>query len=334
LATLADIAHRAGVSSAVVSRVLNKDPALRVSKETRQRVLNAAAEFDYTPNIAARSLRSARSGLVGILLNDVTNPVYAEIMRGAQAAALKNEKALIVFDSAAGAIGASRFSNLIGGGGLDALVIQTAGSVSDNVVARAASKQIPTIFLQADLDIDGHLVSLPDCEAARIATEHLIEKGHQRIACLATGKGLRFTDSRLQGYRQAIEAAGAKQIPAVFAESSIQAGEAAASEMLQASPEATAIVCFNILSAIGAMQALTKSGRSIPEDMSIITLHDLPFADVLATPLTAVAMPLFGLGEKAIDIACQANERASETTITAPPRLVERDSVAPPRQLG
>jgi len=138
--TLSVIAREAGVSSAVVSRVINRDPSLRVSKDTRERVLKAVEKLDYSPNIAAQALRSSRTGLIGILLNDVTNPVYAEIMRGAQATAVKNGKALLVFDSAMGEASAARLAEMIGGGALDALIIQAAGEVSDSVLARAAGR--------------------------------------------------------------------------------------------------------------------------------------------------------------------------------------------------
>ncbi len=328
MAKLADIAKAAGVSSAVVSRVINKDPTLRVGKETRERVLEAITALDYSPNIAAKSLRSARSGLIGILLNDITNPVYTEILRGAQAAAVKNGKALLVFDSTMGEESAQRMATLIAGGALEGLIIQAAGEVSDSVIARAAARKVPTILLQADLELDAHLISLPDEDAARIATEHLIEHGHSRIACIATAKGMRFTERRLQGWRSALAAAGLGESAVVFAPSDMDGGEAALAELMAREPASTAIVCFNVLSAIGALRGLNCAGLRVPEDVSLIAVHDVPFADVLSTPLTTVSMPLYELGSHALEVLSREQAVAGETLVNKAPELIQRGSVS------
>lgn len=327
MAKLADIAKAAGVSSGVVSRVINKDPTLRVSEKTRERVLEAIMALDYSPNIAAKSLRSARSGLVGVLLNDITNPVYTEILRGAQAAAVKSGKALLVFDSAMGEESAQRMANLIGGGALDGLIIQSAGEISDLVIARAAARKVPTVLLQADLDLDAHLISLPDEEAARIATQHLIDNGHDRIACLATKSGMRFTERRLRGWRSALAAARLSEAALVFAASEIEGGEAASRDLLAQAPDTTAIVCFNVLSAIGALRGLNRSDRSVPDDVSLIAIHDIPFTDVLSTPLTTVAMPLYEMGSQAMEVLSRDQTVASETLVDRAPKLIRRQSV-------
>jgi len=330
--TLSVIAREAGVSSAVVSRVINKDPSLRVSKDTRERVLKAVEKLDYSPNIAAQALRSSRTGLIGILLNDVTNPVYAEIMRGAQATAVKNGKALLVFDSAMGEGSAARLATMIGGGALDALIVQAAGEVSDSVLARAAGRKIPTVLLQTGLDIDAHLVCLPDEEAARIATQHLVDSGHTRIGCVATARGMRFTDRRIAGWRTTLRSAGISpsKTGIVFAGSSIGEGAGAVADLVTRMPDLTAIACLNVLAAIGVLRGLKLLGRRVPEDVSVVAIHDLPFADMLATPLTTVAMPLREMGAAAVDMVCKAEFNASETVVgDSPPRLVSRRSVAP-----
>jgi len=328
MATLSDIAKHAGVSSAVVSRVINKDPSLRVGKEARERVLKAIEALDYAPNIAAKTLRSAQSGLVGILLNDVTNPVYAEIMRGAQAAAVEHKKSLLVFDSAMGAESAERLVSLIGGGALDGLIIQAAGEVSDQVIARAARRKIPTVLLQAELDLDAHLISLPDEHATRIATKHLIERGHTRISCLATAEGMRFTKRRLAGWRSALTVAGLQEAGLAYTSSEVDSGAAGLNALLGEAPDLTAVVCFNVLSAIGALRALTKLGKSVPGDVSLVALHDLPFADVLSTPLTTVAMPLYEMGTEAVAILTSDQRHKSDRIVQHSPRLIARGSVA------
>ena len=331
MATLSDIARAAGVSSAVVSRVINKDPSLRISKATREKVVQAIEDLDYSPNIAAQSLRLSKSGLIGILLHDVTNPVYAEIMRGAQGSAVRHGKALLVFDSAMGEQSASRLAAMMGGGALDGLIIQAAGEVSESVLAKAAGRKIPTIFLQTGLDIEGHLISLPDEEAATIAAAHLIDWGHRRIGCLATAASMRFTKMRLAGWRKALAGAGleAPENAVVYAGPEMAAGELGCAKLIARYPEITAMVCFNVLSAIGALKHLNEIGRRVPEDISIVAIHDIPFADVLSTPITTVSMPLYQMGWSAVDIVCGSLVSASESVVTAPsPRLISRHSVS------
>lgn len=331
LATLSDIAKRAGVSSGVVSRVINKDPSLRVSKATRERVLNVIAELDYSPNLAAQSLRSSRSGLIGIVVNDVTNSIYAEIMRGAQVAAMRRDNALIVFDSAMGEASATRLATMIGGGALDALIIQASDEISDTVLAKAAGRKIPTVLLQAKLDVTAHLVCLPDEAAADLATSHLLEHGHNRIGCLATRAGMLFTERRISGWQKKMRQAGyeASAEDVAYSAPEIDAGDAATVELLQRRSDLTALVCFNALSAIGALRALTRLGKSVPGDISIVAIHDLPLADVLATPLTTIAMPLYQLGESAVEAIFKKAEPTAETLVVSPaPRLIVRQSVS------
>lgn len=336
MATLSDIAREAGVSSGVVSRVINRDATLRISEQTRDRVLKAIKDLDYSPNIAAQTLRSSKSDIIAVILHDVTNPVYAEIMRGAQAAAARREKALVVFDSATGEESATRLAAMIGGGALDGLIIQAAGEVSDVVLARAATRKVPTILLQASLDIDAHLISLPDEQAAEMATAHLIEAGHRKIGCLATAEEMLFTERRLAGWRRAMRSHGlsADRESVVFAASDMAAGAAACAKLLSERADLTGLVCFNALSAIGAMKAVGQMGRRIPDDVSVVAIHDLPFADVLSTPLTTVAMPLYDMGARAIELVCgEALAIGSSVIDTHPPKLISRESVAtPPRR--
>ena len=193
LTTLAQIAKAAGVSPAVVSRLLNGDKTLRISDATRGRVLGLVKEMDYTPNAAARSLRSAKSGLFALVVHDVSNPVYVEIIRGAQQAAAAHNKALLLGDASGGSASVERVVELINGGGLDGLILQAQGDAADRVLANAAKRSIPAVLMQADIDDESHLLSLPDEAAAALATEHLLELGHRAVACMCTAWGLIFS---------------------------------------------------------------------------------------------------------------------------------------------
>ena len=255
MATLSDIAREAGVSSGVVSRVINRDATLRISEQTRDRVLKAIKDLDYSPNIAAQTLRSSKSDIIAVILHDVTNPVYAEIMRGAQAAAAHREKALVVFDSATGEESATRLAAMIGGGALDGLIIQAAGEVSDVVLARAATRKVPTILLQANLDIDAHLISLPDEQAAEMATAHLIERGARRLIFLGDISHPEIA-MRYRGFKTAIgEATAEEAAKPAYAHFDTQSGLVSTKEALQHNPEIDGIVASSDAVAMGALAA-------------------------------------------------------------------------------
>lgn len=331
MATLAEIAKKVGVTPAVVSRVLNKDKTLRVSTETRAKVEEAARAMNYSPNVAAQSLRSSKSGVIAFVLHDIANPVYAEILRGAQAEAVRQQKAILLGDASVGAESNTRLAQMVGGGGVDGLILQAAGASSDELIARAAQQKIPIVLLQADIGIDAHLITLPDFEAASIATRHLLELGHQRVGCIATAKNLTFTAARLAGWRAAL-GSDADETLVTHCDPNSAAGEIAARSILSDHPDLTGLVCFNVVAAIGAMRAIHSLGLQVPQDISVITVHDVKFAQDLRVPLTVVSMPLFEMGEVAIRSICNPKLRNSaQSELSAQPQLVVRESTARPR---
>lgn len=335
MTTLADIAKAAGVSPAVVSRVINNDGSLRIGKETRVRVLKIIDELNYAPNIAARSLRSARSGTIAVVVHEVSNPVYSEIIKGAQEAAARFGKSILLGDASANPMSSSRLADMIGGGGVDGLVMQADGGIAEKVLINAARQNVPTVLLQAELDIPAHLICLPDEEGARIATEHLMGLGHHEIGCLATTKGLTFTRNREKGWRAARRRKNQRSPKDLveYCGPTIEEGLLGTLNLLKRNPEVTAIVCFNVMAAIGALEAAKEARLKVPRDLSIIAIHDIKLADFLRTPLTTVAMPLFELGQRAIELV--SDERGYDDGVSViqdtAPELIIRKSTAPPK---
>lgn len=333
MTTLSDIARAVGVTPAVVSRVVNRDETLRISDETRARVLRAIKEMDYAPNMAARSLRSTKSGMIAMALHDVSNPVYAEILKGAEAAATRAGKALILFDLSTSTESAAHLARMIGGGGVDGLIVQSAGGETDPILARAAARKVPVILLQATVDAPGTLLSLPDRMAAEMATRHLTDLGHRAIGCLATARDMTFTGERVKGWQAALEARALPAPPArvVYAASDIDSGAAAAGNLLDQAPEITAIVAFNVMAAIGALQVLGEHRIRVPRDMSLIAIHDLRLADFLSTPLTTVVMPLYDMGRQAVELLETDNPPEHASISGGALRIHLRASTAAPR---
>ena len=334
MTTLADIALAAGVSPAVVSRVVNRDPNLRISASTRERVLRAVKDRSYAPNVAARSLRSSRSGVVAAVMNDVANPVYPEIIRGAQSAAGKAKRALLLGDLSCGPASASHLADLISGNGVDGLIIQAAGGVNDSLLVRAARRGLPVVLLQTRLELRAHLVMLPDRAAAEMATGHVLGLGHREIGCIATHAGLTFTEARRDGWETALDAVDVpgKNCPIVHAGSTIRDGHKATAELLDQNPGLTALVCFNVLAAIGALDQTRERGLAVPQDISIVALHDIDLAAYLHPPLTTVAMPLYEMGRRAVEILCCAESAVDGETViqSPPPKLICRSSTGAP----
>ena len=346
MVTITDISRRAGVSPSVVSRIVNGDRSLRVSAETRSRVTAIIDETGYAPNIAARNLRSAQSGLIALLVHDITNPVYSEIVAGAQTEAARHGKVVLVGEANSLGSNTARLEQMILGGGVDALILQGAGTELDATIERAAARKVPLVFLQSGDEALAPVLSLDDRRAAAMATEHLIAHGHRRIGFVCTRRGLQFTEERLIGWQEAMAAHGLGAPPlsdsqdwVEAARPSFESGYEAAKQLLEQSGDLTALVVANILSAVGARALLKDLGKSVPEEISIIGIHDTEIAHFMRPALTVVAMPLRQLGEAAVRVACMRDDEreallrdhdtkaASHLFQQQGPTLIERSSV-------
>ena len=334
MATILDIAREANVSPAVVSRIVNGDETLRVSAETRERVLAIIEKLDYAPNAAARSLRSARSGLLALVVHDLTNPVYSEIIAGAQIAAARQRKAVLLGEVADIGAGIHRIEDLIGGGGVDGIILQGAGTEMDRALARAARRRMPIVLLQSGDVKDATLIRFDDAGAARLAAAHLIELGHRNIGFLGVNDELEFSRSRREGWIGAMAESGLAVDPAWCedAGNGYETGFDAATVLMERAPELTAIIVANVVAAVGVMASLSDRGCRIPEDLSLIALHDMSLAEYVRPALTVVRMPLRQLGEAAVETVCAPETRqAGPQVIDDPaPRVVVRATTAPP----
>lgn len=336
MATNADIARMAGVSPAIVSRIVNNDQTLRVSAETRARVLKAIAETDYSPNIAARTLKAAKSGIIALVVHDLTSSVYSEIISGAYEAAHAFGKTVLVGEAAALARGQSHLGAWISGGGVDAVILQGAGTDTDVTLTRAARAKVPTVLLQTGNPESSTVLKLDDATAGRVATQHLIELGHSRIGFLGVDDARLFSQGRQQGWESALLDAGIEPAKEWVAQggNSFPAGAQGMAELAKKAPEISGVVVASIVAAIGVLASLRDLGKSVPGDMSVIAIQDIPLADYLSPPLTSIKMPLRELGMKAVELVC-SDEQLAPSLITldaAPePQIVVRSSTGKPR---
>ncbi|MFG1703321.1 LacI family DNA-binding transcriptional regulator [Nonomuraea sp. M3C6] len=328
--TLADVAAIARVDRAVVSRVVNKDPTLNIRPETRERVLAAIEELGYRPNVAARSLRTARAHMFGLFIPDFANPVYAEIIKGAEAEAASLGYVLVT-GSATGA-GPGEYMDRLGQGRIDGLLLAGAGDES-GLVERLDRAAIPWIMLNNRSRSVNRYVILDDERAAALAVEHLVRLGHRRIAHLAGPSDADTATRRSAGYSAAMREAGLPEGPIEAADYTPAGGAAAMARLLAVPEPPTAVFVANVASAIGAMDGVRSAGLEIPRDVSIVAVHDLELASYLYPALTTVRMPLAELGRRGVALlgSLKPDDPVAEV-LAGPIELIQRRSTAPPRR--
>lgn len=293
--TILDVASRAGVSKSLVSLALSGSP--KVSEASRARIERAARELGYRPNAAARSLAAKKSRTLGVLVLDLHNPVFAEILDGVQTEVRKQG-----------------FSTMLVSGGDDParerdeidtlLQFQIEGLVliSHRLGAeslRQVAGEIPTVTVtRDDIAIPGmDMVCNDDVAGARMAVDHLVSLGHRRIVCLSGGDNP-VSHARAQGYREAMAEHGLSDDARIVAGGLTDtAGYRAATQALEYSP--TALFVANDIAAMGAIAAVEESGRDVPQDISVIGYDGIRLAGLRSVNLTTVAQPLAELGRLA-----------------------------------
>ena len=335
---LADIAAQAGVSASLVSRVVRGDDSIRVRDATRQRVLAVAEELGYVPHLLARNLRSSRAGALGLVLHDVSNPIYAEIIRGAQKAVSRAESVLLLVDAEA-VTDRSALLRIAGGGRVDGLVWQMAGEAELDSRVLVAARYVPVVLVNSGVQRDLSGVYLDDAGATRLAMSHLCAMGHRRIGFVAGARGLDVSERRRAAYRESLATEGIRRPAAWEVDGGWdpEGGHAAAARLLRARPRVTAVLVTNALVATGVVTAAYEARLRVPDDLSVIAIHDLWFAERLTPPLTVVRLPLQQMGERAVErlLAEDAADSPVDLAITDPaPELVLRGSTAPPPTEG
>jgi LacI family transcriptional regulator, galactose operon repressor len=339
-ATLVDVAELAQVDRSVVSRVLSDDPKLNIRGSTRERVLRAVAELNYRPNAIARSLRTSRAGVIGLLIPDFANPVYASIIKGAEAAAARSDRLLLTGSLSEGSFEVAQYVELLAQGRVDGLLLagmQTRGRTIDRAQAFEQLNMVgmPWILLNEQSPLANRYIVFDDERAAALAVEHLIELGHRRIAHIAGPSSADTAQRRRAGYLEAMASAGLNSDGELIVQADYTnaGGVTAMQALLKAPDPPTAVFVSNVASAIGALYAIRQANLIVPDDISVVAIHDLPLANYLAPPLTTVRMPLEELGRRGVEFlsAVSATEPIEEV-VAEPMDLIIRESTGRPRR--
>lgn len=335
---LSDVASAAGVSVSVVSRVLNDDPALRAREETRDRVRAAATRLGYTPNHAARALRLSRAGTIALVLPDIGNPLTAETMRGAEDGANDTELHVLLGRAERLRQGSADLERIVAAGRVDGFLVQLDDGADVRQFERVVKPSTPMILLHAR-GARNNSVVLDDEAGAAFATDHLIRLGHTAIGFVGGLPQSQTAQRRARGYRQAMASAGLHRRRAWTTQYGYRTehGSAAVDELMRRGALPTGIVVANVNAALGVMHELSKRGVRVPEQLSVVAIHDSWVADYLTPALTTVKMPLYELGREGIRLLTSrmAGLPSEDRTVRTPsPKLIQRASTAPPRTLN
>jgi LacI family transcriptional regulator len=347
--TVYDIAREANVSVATVSRVLNNTAPVKAS--TRERIMALINKYQFSPNALARSLIKKETGMIGIILPDITNPFFPEVLAGLEQEARNNGYTFFLCDTSSSNYDIqaqyqreTQYLNILIEKQVDG-IIMIGGRVNlakcDKELIREVAevnKRLPVVLINGNLPgAPLHRVAVDESAGAEMATQHLIDLGHREIAFIGGYKQMSNTLYRVQGFAKTMARNGlaVDKKRVLHGGFSVEAGKRLMQELLSGSDggKITAVFCANDLIAIGAIKTAVKAGLRIPEDLSIIGFDDIPFAANSIPELTTISLKSNELGRTAADVLHKliTDKKVSRLT-SLQPELAVRESTAPPKR--
>ncbi len=323
-----DVARVAGVSSATVSYVLNGTK--RLSSEVEQRVLAAARELNYMPDLVARSLAGSRSGTIALLTTDIANVYQLEVIRGLQSEALKHDYVVIVLDAFGNA---ERYVEQLIARRVDGLFISTGPDfLSDDLLGKLRDADIKVLadFSRMTFLPEISYIMSDHYDGMLQAVRHLTGLGHTKIGYLSAFDESCIYDVRLEAFREAVGKFFDEPPRVVLGEwpysSTEELGEGLMMQMLERYPEVTAVIATNDLMAIGAIKAIRSTGKSVPEDYSVIGIDNIARSATNRPPLTTIDQDGRAFGAKIFHILKDSITNNITSRNIVPMRLIVRGS--------
>lgn len=339
-ATSLEVARAAGVSRTTVSFVLNDVPGVRITEETRRRVLEAARRLNYHPDAAARRLVSGRTHIIGLVLRQTPQQMAAdaflpEALHGLSRAA-RQHGFHVLLEALDPSDPARHYSTLVRENHVDGLVLSGPRS-DDDELSQLHSEGFP-IVLQGQLPGSGvPSVDVDNMAGARTAVEYLLRLGHRRIGLITNAPPVyTAAAARLAGYRSALEAAGLHYDESLVrcGNFTAESGWTAMLDLLRESERPTAVFVASDLVAIGAVAAAREAGLCVPDDLAVVGFDDIPLARYVDPPLTTIRLPAFALGFAAGDLLIRLiqGEKVRSPEVLLDTELVVRRSCGGTRQ--
>jgi DNA-binding LacI/PurR family transcriptional regulator len=302
--TIKDVAERAGVSTATVSRAINEPRS--VSDGLKESVMEAIQELDYEPSSVAQSLKTNRTNTLALVITDNESPFYAKIMRGVEDVALENDYSLFVSNTDEELKMEKVYLKNLQNRATDGIILAPTGQRND-VLNQLIESGTPIVFIDRWIDqlkdrVDTVLAQ--NFEGSYKAVSHLLEKGHERIGIITGVRQVISSEERLEGYKKALKDQGIPIQENLIVEGSftIEGGTDALKTLLSLKKRPTAVFITNGKMTMGALKLLREKGYKCPEDLSLISFDDFEWFSILNPPVTAVRQDSYEIGTKSADM--------------------------------
>jgi LacI family transcriptional regulator len=334
MATIKDVAKRAGVAISTASAALNRSAP--VSDEVIAKVEAAVRDIGYIPHGGARSLRMGQSRLIGLILPDITNPHFAKVAKVVESACLNAGYMAAVYSTSEDHDREQQILTMMRMQRVEGLIIIPTRSDAEHGARMVDKIHVPTILLDSFIEgLPYDVIKLDNIAAGRIATEHLIGLGHRRIAVTVGRNNIITGEDRLAGYMQAHAAHDLPVDPGLLLQGRFDqalAHDSTIRRMREPDPP-TAIFALSNMMTLGVLNALRELGIRVPDDVSVIGIDDFDFANIMNPPPTVVAAPVLEMAQKAIstllsEISDKTPPSAARTIFS--PKLILRESCAAP----
>lgn len=330
MASMNDVATRAGVSIATVSRVLNNNG--NVNEATRAKINKAIKDLKYQPSRVAKRLRSKSisSNLLGVLIPDIENPFYVDVLRGIEELAYNNNYAIIMCNFGQDEKKEKLYLEILQSEAIDGLIVAPAHE-DDPLLKKMVKDGLPVVCVDRGLkDANVDVVLVDNVNGAYTAVDYLIKSGYKRVAYIAGLKAIPSSNLREQGYRKALEENGIAYDEELvkFGNSKHESGVELCNELLKLPNPPDAIFTGNNLITLGALETIQKWKLKIPEDIAIIGFDDMQWSSSLNPPLTAVRQPAMEIGKRAVELLIQRIQDPERSSIqmTLNTELMKRSS--------
>ncbi len=298
--TIREVARRAGVSTATVSRILS---GASTSRPATVAAVRAAAEaLDYRPSSIARSLKTRLARTLGLIVTDVHNPFFPELVAAVEDAAWEHGLRVILCNGARDPRREADYLALLQDGRVDGLIV-AAGHVTDGYAAQLARSTIPVVIVNSErTDLAVPTIGSDNRSGGRLAADHLLGLGHTHVAVITGPTERADSAERVQGVLEALEEAGIRRgdVPVILGVGAPGTGGGSVGELLAQRPEITGLVCYNDVTAIEVIRALRAAGRRVPEQVSVVGFDDIDAAAWVEPPLTTVVQQKAEMGRWAV----------------------------------
>lgn len=333
---LKDIADKVGVSVTSVSLVLNNKES-KISESTKEKILQTAKEMNYKPNMVAISLKQRRSKTIGLIVPDIRNSFFSSLARGIEERCRELDFTLILCNTSDRHKRDIEYINMLAAKNVDGVLYCMSSDSNKEIFKESVSKlkanYIPFILVDRHFDIKGVTsITLDHRKGGYLATKHLLELGHRKIACITGPSNLTDAQDRVQGYVDALREYGLRKSKKLIKEGhyNLTSGIDMTNELIEEGVDFSAIFACNDLMAFGAYKALRDKGFSVPHDYSVMGYDDIFLSDIFEVPLSSIHQPVEELGNAATDrLVDIIDEKPSSTErVMLEPKLIVRESTA------